>query len=69
MLGKLVLALETVKATAYILRKKAEAFDTMVLSKTIAKDILAILGTSIDKVRSEKSKDNAHKVNIYMGII
>jgi hypothetical protein len=42
-LGKLVLAIETVKASAYILRKKGEAFDTMILSKTLAKDISSIL--------------------------
>ena len=46
LLGKLVLAIETVKATAYILKKRVEAFDTMVLSKTLAKDILVILNTS-----------------------
>jgi len=38
------LAIETVKATAYILGKRTDAFDTMVLSKTIAKDILSLLG-------------------------
>lgn len=46
LLGKLVLAIETVKATAYILKKRVEAFDTMVLSKTLAKDILVIINTS-----------------------
>ncbi len=38
-LGKLLLAIETVKATAYILKKRVEAFDTMILSKTLAKYI------------------------------
>ena len=52
LLGKLVLAIETVKASAYILRKKAEAFDTMILSKTLAKDISNVLRINIDKVRS-----------------
>lgn len=56
LLGKLVLAIETVKASAYILRKKAEAFDTMILSKTIAKDICQTLRQSLEKVRSEKNK-------------
>ena len=52
LLGKLVLAIETVKATAFILRKKSEAFDTMILSKTLAKEISKILKTNIEKVRS-----------------
>ena len=47
LLGKLVLAIETVKASAYILRKKAEAFDTMILSKTLARDISHVLKTNI----------------------
>ena len=38
-LGKLLLAIETVKATTYILKKRVEAFDTMILSKTLAKYI------------------------------
>jgi hypothetical protein len=52
LLGKLVLAIETVKASAYILRKKAEAFDTMILSKTLARDISHVLKTNIEKVRA-----------------
>jgi hypothetical protein len=69
-LGKLLLAIETVKATAYILKKRVEAFDTMVLSKTLAKDILVILNTSAEKVRNERGKkENIHKVNIYYEIV
>lgn len=56
LLGKLVLGIETVKASAYLLRKKAEAFDTMILSKTIAKDISSLLKLNLEKVRAEKSK-------------
>lgn len=44
------------KATAYILKKRAEAFDTMVLSKTLAKDILVIMNTSLEKVKNERAK-------------
>ncbi len=69
-LGKLLLAIETVKATAYILKKRVEAFDTMILSKTLAKDILVILNTSAEKVRNERGKkENIHKVNIYYEIV
>ena len=52
LLGKLVLGIETVKASAYLLRKKAEAFDTMILSKTIAKDISSLLKLNLEKVRA-----------------
>ena len=52
LLGKLVLAIETIKASAFILRKKAEAFDTMILSKTLAKDIIKIFKSHLEKVRA-----------------
>lgn len=52
----LLLAIETVKATSYIMRKKAEAFDTMILSKTLAKDMGQILLSMIEKVRGDKSR-------------
>jgi hypothetical protein len=58
-----------VKATAYIIGKRSDAFDTMVLSKTIAKDILNILAFYFEKARVEKSKEHLHKLTIYMGII
>lgn len=35
--------METLKAISYIIRKKMEAFDLMVLTKTIAKDLLLII--------------------------
>jgi hypothetical protein len=41
----------------------------MILSKTLARDILTVLTLSIDKVRAEKTKENAHKVIIYYGVI
>ena len=69
LLGRLVLAIETVKASSYILRKKAEAFDTMILSKTLAKDISNILRAHVEKVRAERSKDHLHKVVIYETIM
>lgn len=69
LLGRLVLAIETIKASSYILRKKAEAFDTMILSKTLAKDISNILRAHVEKVRAERSKDHLHKVVIYETII
>lgn len=69
LLGKLVLAIETVKASAYILRKKAEAFDTMILSKTIAKSISSLLRQNVEKVRGERSKDHLHKVVIFYEIV
>lgn len=47
LLGRLILAIETVKATAYIIRKRADAFDTMILSKTLAKDILVLMNTNL----------------------
>jgi len=50
------LAIETIKAIAYILRKKAEAFDTMILSKTLAKDIYTLLGLYYDKVKNDRGK-------------
>lgn len=53
LLGKLILGIETVKATSYILKKKAEAFDTMILTKTIAKDIMGMLAPIYEKARIE----------------
>lgn len=42
----------------------------MVLSKTLAKDILVIFNTSAEKVRSERVKrENLHRVNIYNEIV
>lgn len=41
----------------------------MILSKTLARDILTVLSLSIEKVRAEKTKEYAHKVSIYYGII
>lgn len=69
LLGMLLLAIETVKATAYIMRKKAEAFDTMLLSKTLTKDMLAILTTVYERVRQEKSKEHLHKVDLYHNVM
>lgn len=43
LLGSLILGLESLKATAYMIKKKSEAFDTTVLTKTIARDIEIIL--------------------------
>ena len=51
LLGMVILGIETVKATACLLRKKAEAFDTMVLSKTLAKDMLQTLLGVQERVR------------------
>lgn len=51
LMGKLILGIETLKATAYVLRKKSEAFDTMVLTKIIAKDMLIILMPVCEKMR------------------
>lgn len=56
LLGMLLLAIETVKATSYLMRKKAEAFDTMILSKTLTKDMLATLTTVYERVKQDKSK-------------
>ena len=42
----------------------------MVLSKTLAKDILVIFNTSAEKVRAERSKrENLHRANIYYEIV
>ena len=64
-----MLAIETIKATAYILRKKAEAFDTMILSKTLAKDIYTLLALYYEKVKNERGRENNHKVAIFETII
>lgn len=61
------MGIETIKATAFILKKKAEAFDTMVLTKTIAKDIFIILSPLNEKYRTEdpkKIKENLHKLKL-----
>lgn len=41
----------------------------MVLSKTIAKDILSLMSSYSEKVKSERSKEHIHKVVIFVGII
>lgn len=43
MLGSLILGLESLKATAYMLKKKSEAFDTTILTKTVARDIAILV--------------------------
>ena len=43
LLGHLILNMETLKAICYTIKKKADAFDTMILSKDIAKDLIARL--------------------------
>ena len=43
LLGSLILGMETLKATAYIIGKKHEAFDTTILSKTVARDMSILL--------------------------
>jgi hypothetical protein len=35
--------METVKAASYILRKKIEAFDTMVMTRTLTKDLVNVV--------------------------
>ena len=38
----------------------------MVLSKTLAKDLLVVFNTSAEKVRNERSKrESIHRTNIY----
>jgi len=41
----------------------------MILSKTLAKDMVGQMMTVIDKVRNDKSKDNANKVALYYNIL
>lgn len=43
LLGSLVLGMESMKATAYMIRKKNGAFDTTILTKTVARDISILL--------------------------
>ena len=52
-LGNMILCMETLKATALIIRRKSDAFDTMLLSKVIAKDIYTLIRPAYDKLYNE----------------
>lgn len=50
LLGKLILGMETVKAASYILRKKTEAFDTMVMTRILTKDLVNVIEPIYNKL-------------------
>lgn len=73
LLGKLVLGMETVKAASYIIRKKIEAFDTMVLTRTLTKDLVLLIEPVYSKIHKEemnkKEKENIEKLQILKGLL
>jgi hypothetical protein len=73
LLGKLVLGMETVKAASYIIRKKIEAFDTMILTRTLTKDLVLSIEPIYNRLHKEemgrKEKENAEKLKILKGIL
>ena len=50
LLGKLILGMETVKAASYIIRKKIEAFDTMIITRTLTKDLVNVIEPIYNKL-------------------
>ena len=62
LLGYLILGLESLKATAYMINKKSEAFDTTILTKTIARDIYILLEPSYLNLKKQcESSDKKNK--------
>lgn len=56
LLGNMILVMETVKAVSSFIKKKSEAFDTMVLSRVVSRDMIAILSPAYKKVMNGDSK-------------
>jgi hypothetical protein len=61
LLGLLILGLESLKATAYMINKKSEAFDTTILTKMIAKDMCSLLEPSYENLKRECENEKKNK--------
>jgi hypothetical protein len=54
LLGSLILGMESLKATAYMIKKKSESFDASILTKTIARDMIILLKPIYEQLRAER---------------
>ena len=51
LLGHIILGMESLKAICNTIKKKADAFDTMILSKHIVKELIGIVTPIYKKLR------------------
>lgn len=56
LLGNMIIVMETIKAISYFIKKKSEAFDSMILSRVVARDMIVILAPAYKKLMTGDSK-------------